>query len=450
VAQERTVAALRFAPTDFLAKTQATDEAAKAYYDSNQAMFETPEQADIEYVVLSADAIGASIKISDDDLKQYYAQNKARYSVPEERLASHILIAVPAGASDAVRQQARAKAESVQAQLRKTPGDFARLAKQYSDDPISKERGGDLEYYARGVMVKPFDDALFALKQGEISDIVTTTDGFHLIKATAIRPAETRSLESVRGDIETEVRQQLAKKKVAESIDTFSNVVYEQLDSLKPAATQLGLQIKTATGLTRAGAKGDPILSNAKFLAALFADDATRDKHNTKAIEVAPNTLVSGRVTNYRARTVKPFDEVKPMVVEAVRAQEALRLAKEAGAAAFANWREGKGVGTFAAPEKLSRSVPSTVPADAMRAIFKVNATKLPAYVGVDLGAQGYAVYRIDAVGKGNVPDAEAQRKAISASLERAVSEAEFNATIDALRARTKVEVMQSSLSAAP
>ncbi len=450
VAQERTVAALRFAPADFLAKTQATDEAAKAYYDANQAMFETPEQADIEYVVLSADAIGASIKISDDDLKQYYAQNKARYSVPEERLASHILFAVPAGASDAVRQQARAKAESVLAQVRKTPGDFARLAKQYSDDPISKEHGGDLEYYARGVMVKSFDDALFALKQGEISDIVTTTDGFHIIKASAIRPAETRSLESVRGDIETEVRQQLAKKKVAESIDTFNNVVYEQLDSLKPAATQLGLQIKTAAALTRAGVKGDPVLSNAKFLAAVFADDATRDKHNTKAIEVAPNTLVSGRVTNYRARAVKPFDEVKPLVVEAVRAQEALRLAKEAGAAALTGWREGKGTGSFAAPEKLSRSTPSTVPADAMRAIFKANAAKLPAYVGVDLGPQGYAVYRIDAVGKGNVPDADAQRKALNASLERAIGEAELNATIDALRARTKVEVMQSNLGATP
>jgi len=450
VAQERTVAALRFAPADFLAKAQATDEAVKAYYDGNQAMFETPEQADIEYVVLSADAISASIKPSEDDVKQYYAQNAARYSVPEQRLASHILFAVPADASDAVRQQARAKADSVLAQVRKTPADFARLAKQYSDDPISKERGGDLEYYTRGVMVKPFDDALFALKQGEISGIVTTTDGFHIIKATAVRPAGTRSLESVRGDIEAEVRQQLAKMKVAESIETFNNTVYEQLDSLKPAATLFGLEIKTAIGVTRSGVKGDPVLSNPKFVAALFADDATRDKHNTKAIELAPNTLVSGHVTAYRPRAVKPFDTVKPLVVDAVRAQEALRLAKEAGAAALAAWRDGKGVGTFAAPEKLSRSTPSSVPADAMRAIFKANAAKLPAYVGVDLGPQGYGLYRIDAVNKGNATDADAQRKAINASLERAIGEAELNATIDALRARTKIEVMQSSLGATP
>ncbi len=448
--QERSVAGLRFAPADYLSKAVASDDAAKAYYEANQAAFETPELADIEYVVLSADAIAASVKVSNEDVQQYYTQNIARYRTPESRLASHILFAIPADANDDQRKQVRAKAESVLAEVRKSPAEFAKLAKQYSDDAISKEKGGDLEFYTRGLMVKSFDDALFALKQGEISDLVTTTDGLHIIRATAIRPEQTKSLESVRGEVEGEIRQQLAKRKVAESIDAFNNTVYEQSDSLKPVATQLALQIKTATGLTRSGVAGDPVLSNQKFLAALFADDVIHDKRNSKAVEVAPNTLVSGRMTNYRARAVKPFDEVKPLVVEAVRQQEALRLAKEAGAAALAAWKEGKGTGNFSAVEKVSRGAPGTLAPDAVRAVFKANAAKLPGYVGVDLGAQGYGVYRVDAVAKGNAYAGDAERKALAGNLARTIGEAEMTAAIESMRSRSKIEVLQANLNPAP
>ncbi len=444
-AQERSVGVMSFAPAAYLPKVVVSNDVMKSYYDSNQASFETPEQADIEYIVLSADAIGARIKVSPADVEQYYKQNIARYSTQEQRRASHILISVPSDASADVRQQARAKAESILAQVRKAPSEFAKLAKQYSDDLGSKDRGGDLDFFGKGSMVKQFDEVVFAMKQGDISDIVTTDSGFHIIELTAIRASQPKPIDAVRTDIETEIRKQLAARKVAESIDAFNNSVYEQSDSLKPAADQLGLEIKTAKALTRSGTASDPVLGNQKFVDAIFGAESVQDKRNTKAIEIAPNTLVSGRVVAYRARALRPIEEVKPLVLEAVRAQEALRLAKEAGVAQLAAWREGKGVGSFSASVKVTRNAPGALSGEAIRAVFKANTAKLPAYVGVDLGAQGYALYRIDAVTQNGAAYSDDQKRSLAESIERALADAETNAAIESMRARTKVEVLQAN-----
>ena len=261
---------------------------------ANPQQFQASESVNIEYAVLDIDTISKSLTISEQDLKSYYDQNVARLSGKEERRASHILITAAKDAPAAERDKAKARAQELLADVRKAPAEFADLAKKNSQDPGSAPSGGDLDFFARGAMVKPFEDAAFAMKKGDISDVVESDFGYHIIQLTDVKEPKQRSFEELRAGIDADLRAQQAQRKFAESAEAFTNGVYEQSDSLKPVAERLKLGIKTADKLTRTPAQGaSGPLANAKFLAALFSDDAVQKKRNTEAIEVGPNQLLS-------------------------------------------------------------------------------------------------------------------------------------------------------------
>jgi peptidyl-prolyl cis-trans isomerase D len=374
-----------------------TDDMLKAAYEKS-SQFNVPEVVKAEYVVLNADAIAKQINVSDADIKAYYDQNVSHYGVDEQRRASHILIAVKQGASDADKAAAKAKAEKLLATLRQHPDDFAKLAKQNSDDPGSAEHGGDLDFFGKGMMVKPFEDAAFKLKQGEISDLVQSDFGYHIIKVTSIKPATTKSLDQVKDEIAGDIRKQLVTKKYTETADVFSNTVYEQSDSLKPVADKLQLKIETANNLTRQpnpGVAPTAPFNNAKFLTALFSDDSLKNKRNTEAVEVAPNVLIAGRIVDYKPATKRPFDEVKTAVRDHVVQTEAAALAKKAGEAKLEALKAKDDASGFAAAQTVSRAKSQGVNPAIFLAAMKADTTKLPAYAGADLADQGYAVLRV-------------------------------------------------------
>jgi len=295
--EKREIQVARFDTADFAGKVNPSDADLEAFYKANPSMFQAPEQADIEYVMLDAESIMKNLPVNEQDLKTYYEQNVSRIGGQEERRASHILIAAGKDAPAAERAKAKAKAEEVLAQAKKSPDSFAELAKKYSQDPGSAVKGGDLDYFTRGAMTKPFEDAAFALKPGEISGIVESEFGFHIIKLTDVKSPKQKTFEEMRPELEAELKKQQAQKKFAELADTFSNGVYEQADSLKPVADRLKLEIKTASNVQRTPVPGNKgPLGNPKFLGALFAPDSLEKKRNTEAVEIAPNTMVSGRI----------------------------------------------------------------------------------------------------------------------------------------------------------
>ena len=242
--QQREVQVERFDAKDLLAKVAPTDAEVETYYKdpAHAAQFQAPEEESIEYVVLDSDAVKKGIVVSEDDLRKYYAENEKRFTVPEERRASHILVKADKDAPKAERDKARAKAEALLAEVRKNPQSFAEIARKNSDDEGSAAKGGDLDFFGRGAMVKPFEDAAFSLKPGEISGIVESDFGYHIIQVTGARGGEKKSFESVRSTIENEVRNQLAQKKFADAAVEFGDTVYEQPDSLKPAADKWKLE----------------------------------------------------------------------------------------------------------------------------------------------------------------------------------------------------------------
>jgi peptidyl-prolyl cis-trans isomerase D len=443
--QEREVQELSFKPEDFVAQVKLGDDMLKAYYDKQVNEFAVPEQAKIEYVVLNNDTLASQINVSDSDIKSYYEQNAKRYTADEQRRASHILIATKKDASAADQAAAKAKAEKLLDQVRKNPADFAKLAKENSNDPGSAERGGDLDYFSKGMMVKPFEDAAFKLKQGEISDVVKSDFGYHIIQLTGIKPASVKSLDEVKGEITAEIRKQQVGKKYSELAEVFSNTVYEQADSLKPAADKLGLKIETATNVSRnpspAVAPNAPY-NNPKFLTALFSNDAIKNKRNTEAVEVAPNTLVAGRIVEYKPAARRPFDEVKEVVRERATRAEAAKLAKQAGVAKLAEVSAKDGVAGFGAPKAVARTKPADLNEAAVTAIMKADASKLPAYVGVDLGQRGYSVFRVNKVAQPATPDV-ARRQTEQQQIAGALAQQEMLAYLDVLKKKAKAKVLK-------
>ncbi|SPA40422.1 PEPTIDYL-PROLYL CIS-TRANS ISOMERASE [Cupriavidus taiwanensis] len=442
--QQREVQALLFKPAGYTAKVQPDAAALKAYYDSHQQDFSVPEQAKVEYLVLSGEALAASQAVTPEELKSYYESNIARFRVDEQRRASHILISAPKEAPAAQRQAAKDKATKLLEEVRKHPDSFADVARKNSQDPGSAEKGGDLGFMGRGALVKPFEDAMYALKEGQISDVVETDFGYHIIKLTGTKPAETRPLEAVRTELEAELRKQFADKKFAEQADAFGNTVYEQADSLKPAADKFKLTIQTADHVTRQpnpalGAQSP--LNHEKLLKALFSDDAIKNKRNTEAVQVAPNTLVAARIVEYRPATVRKFEEVEAQVREGYIAQQAAALARKDGEARLAALKQADSAEGFGPAQTVSRPKAEGMTPQAVEAVMRADAAKLPALVGVDLGAQGYAVYRITKVSQPAQAD-PARRQAEAQQLAQLAGQTDLQAFYESLKARSKVKLL--------
>jgi peptidyl-prolyl cis-trans isomerase D len=397
--QQREVRIARFEASRYVEQVKPADADLAAYYNdpAHAGEFDAPEQAKVEYLVLDLEAAQAGVSVAEDDLRKYYDENASRYATAEERRASHILVKAERSAPAAERDKAKAKAAGLLAELRKTPDRFAELAKANSDDPGSAVQGGDLDFFGRGAMVKPFEDAAFALKPGEISELVESDFGYHVIQLTAVRGGEKKTFEAARAEIEAEVKQQLAQRRFSELAETFTNTVYEQADSLKPAADALKLQVRSAAGVRRTPGPGTSgALANAKFLEALFDAESIRSKRNTEAVEIGSNQLVSGRVIEHAPARKLPLEEVKDRVRESVIAERSTALAREAGLTKLAAWKAGAAADALDAPITISRAQAQTLPRPLIEAVMQAPTTTLPAWVGVDFGEQGYAVVRID------------------------------------------------------
>ncbi len=446
--QQREVQILRFDSKDQVAGLKASDAELAAYHKAHEAQFRAAEQASIEYAVLDLDTLNAGISVTDDDLRKYYGENVSRYTAAEERRASHILINVAKDAPAAERSQGKAKAEGLLAELRKNPAAFAELAKKNSGDTASAERGGDLDFFSRGAMVKPFEDAAFAMKPGEISNLVATDFGFHIIRLDGVRGGESKPFEGVRAEIEVEVKKQLAQKKYADAAEQFTNTAYEQSDSLQPLIDKLKLKKQTATVQRTPAAGAAGALASVKLLGAVFGNDVLKNKRNTEAVEVGPNQLAAARVVQHHPARVLPLAEVLPRVRERVIAEQSAIAARKLGEAKLAALRGGSDATALPAAVVFSRASAQTQPRALVDAVLGADATKLPLWLGVDLGEAGYAVIRLLAV-KPPMPESPELTQLLP-RYAQAWGAAEAQAYYNALKARYKVEIKADAVPAAP
>jgi peptidyl-prolyl cis-trans isomerase D len=337
--QQREAAVAVLKPARLRDRVKINTQEIEQEYAANAERYKTPERVRIEYIRLDAAELAKGIRVSDDEIRKAMAESAASAAGKEERRASHILIKLPQGADAQAEQAAMAKAQDLRAKLL-AGMDFATLARKNSDDPGSAAQGGDLGFVGRGALAKEFEQALFALKKsGELSAPVRTSYGLHLIKLTGVKvPSAAPAM--ARAKVESEIRARKAEERFFELSEKFHNLVYEQTDSLKPAAELLGLKIETSGWFTRAGG-GSGVTAERKVIEAAFDPEVLGQGRNSSTLEVGRNTLVALRIAAHEPRSLRPLVEVrseieKTLLASALQA-EAERLAQEALAKLRAN-----------------------------------------------------------------------------------------------------------------
>jgi peptidyl-prolyl cis-trans isomerase D len=436
--ERREVRVLRIPASDFATKVSPSDADIEQFYKDNQQLFQAAEQVDAEYLVLDAESLARGITLSEDDLRAYYKENANRLTGNEERRASHILLSAPASAPVAEREKVRAKAQALLEQLRKAPETFAAVARAQSQDPGSASKGGDLDFFGRGAMVKAFEDVVFSSPKGSLSDVVETEFGFHIVQVTDIKAPKARSFEDMRPQMEADLKKQQAQKRFSEVADTFGNLVYEQADSLKPAADNLKLELRTVQGLTRQPAPGKGPLSSERLLGALFSPESVQSKRNTEAIETGSGQLTSARVVKHTPARTLPLADVRDSVKARLVLQRSAQLARDEGAKKLAGFKAGSETTSLPAPVVVERRDAQGLPPNILQAALSADPQRLPAWAGVDMGDAGYGIVKVEKILPRAAPAAQNQERQQYAQW---WSSAETLALYEALKQRYKVKI---------
>jgi peptidyl-prolyl cis-trans isomerase D len=398
--QQRVVSVSPISFKAFMSQAKVDDAALKKYYEQNQSEFQVQDQAKVEYVKFSVDDLLVKAEVNKEDVRKYYDEHQNDFGTQEERRAEHILISVSAAAPQSEQDAAKAKAEQLLLQARRDPAKFAELAKKNSQDPGSAANGGDLGFFGHGMMVKPFEEETFALKVGEISGLVKSDFGYHIIKLIAVKPSKVLPFDEAREGIANKLRQQKASDMFAEKAEKFSNTVYEQSDTLKPAASLAGSKIEQSGWLVKGMAAGEPW--TAKMLQAVFNDEVVKNKRNTAAIEVEASTLVAARILEYKPASVRALSEVQEMIRQKLLRQQAQELAAKQGKSMLEQLQAGnKPAISWGAAQSVTRAKHSSLDAGLVRQIFQMNVAKLPQFIGAEDAQNGYVLVRIDAVKEG-------------------------------------------------
>ncbi len=396
--QQRVIAVAEITHQPFLQSVIVDESAVKSYYETKQKEFQTEEQVRVEYLIFQADALQAQVTVDEGEIRKYYEEHQPEFGTQEQRHAAHILIALTPQASGADKQAVRTRAEQVLQQAKQSPGKFAELAKQHSQDTGSAANGGDLGLFGRGMMVKPFEDAVFKLSLGEISGLVQSDFGLHIIQLLAIKAAKTQPFNEVRNDVAQKLKLQKANDKFPELTEKFSNMVYEQSDTLASAAELVKMPLQQSAWLSRGQAEMPPWTG--KALQAVFSEDVIKNKRNSAAIEIAPNTLLAVRLLEHKPVSIRPLAEVSGGIRQKLLRQRAVELASAQGKATLEKLQRGEKAGVQWQPavtvtrETLARLDNNNL----TRLVFQVNPGKLPAYVGVENAQGGYLLAQVQSV----------------------------------------------------
>jgi peptidyl-prolyl cis-trans isomerase D len=440
--EQREAAELAFAADAYVSQVKLAPDAAEAYYKANAREFEVPEQVRAEYVVLNPEMVAAQEVVTADEVRQYYDKNFGQRA--SERAA------------------AREKIDGLLAQARKSPDSFAELAKANSQDPGSAAQGGDLGFFGRGMMVKPFEDAAFKLKPGEISSVVESDFGFHVIKLAEVKkgaageerrashilinaPAGAKTFEQSRAEIEAEIRKQRVSGQFGRVADKFQVLADQDNDSLKPFVDQFKLAVQSSGWI----AKGAPnpqagLLASPKMIDALFKPELLKAKRATEAVEAAPNVLVVARVVEHKPAATRTLDEARAEILRKLTQNEARALARKAGVAKLEELkRDPNAAAKWPAAKPIGRDNAGGLPRESVQAVFRADATKLPAFAGTDT-PNGYSVFRITKVLA--APEDPQRTQQLEAALARLEGRDQSAAFVSGLRERAKVEINRANL----
>ena len=378
--QKRDVSIYELKQDDFKDKIDLSDSALKKVYEESKSSFMRPDQVKIKFIIYSVAGIVPNIKVANKEVKDYFTNNINRYQTDQQRRAKHILFTVRADLTDSQVKEIANKAQNVLNEIKKNPKSFKKNAKEYSQDTESSKNGGDLGFFSRGDMTKVFEDTVFSMSKNQISELIKTEFGFHIVMLTDIKGEEVK-FESVKNQIKGELIFNKALGEFGSNAEDFSNTVYEQSESLQQAATKFSLKIEDSEWLSFESAK--KFFNNEAFAQAIFDKYAIDEKKNIAAIEASPNNLVAARVVDFRPSTAKSFEEVKVSIKEFLIEAESQKLLLAAGAKLIKDVKSNERVVDWIDQLEVDRIDRKGLSDPIINAIFKMDDRKLPEYTGL-------------------------------------------------------------------
>lgn len=454
--ETRLIQTYDFAAQDLLAQQTITEAEVQAWYNSNQEALRLPDYVNVDYLLLNEDAAVQSVAaVNDEDLEAYYEQNKARFVTPARIHLSHILLQLSKNDSEyqAVQQEAKALA----AQAKSNPDSFAELAQEHSQDKGSASSGGELGWITHGNWPIALQNAVFALKEGEVSDVIEGPDGYHIFKVNAYEPEQSQSFDSVKAQIADEVRQQLAAEKFAEMATQLTQLVYESPENLDAAADALGLSVLKAQGVARdrmlaaeelgiEPAEHFTLLEDPRVRRALFTTQSLQDQHNAGVIEISSDTILAVRVNEFVPAHAPALEQLYDQVQNLLQAEKAVAAARTAGQEQLKLLQSGEtDTLDFSTEQYVSRIDPGSLPTSSLEALMAVDTTQLPAYVGVDL-ANGYQLIKVIGQEEGAIDPMLSA--AIQSQLQQIWSDAQEQIFMKALRDQLQVKQLPAAAAA--
>ncbi len=450
--QERSVKSLVIAAKPFEASVEVTDEDIEAYYQSHLSEYQVQETLSVEYIELKSEDLAAKINVTDEDSKAFYEQNLELYKAEEERRFSNILVST----DEMSEAEAKTKAESILARIN-AGEDFADLAKTLSDD-FSAEDGGDMGFTSKGAMKEDMpevDSALFALKAvNDVSGVVESSFGFHIIKLTEIKEGSARAFEQVKDQIATRLKSERAEEKFYVTKEKIAQLAFDRYDSLTAAAAEAGLDIKTSEPFPRTGGKG--IFGNADLLGEAFGQQVLVDKRNSGAIDISETHMVIVRAKEHTAARTKALDEVKAQVSSAVRLKKAREAAKLLGEELVAQLQTGEAIDEKVAEHKLAWKNAEKLRRHSSELGFEISRLAFTApkpaegsvsTLGKEMINGDYAIVQVTDV---IFPDAEkltdAEQKQAKARIQNVLGNSGYDALVKAAREKSSVKVYEERL----
>ncbi len=437
--QQREISVAEFKTKDYMTKANIAEKDMQAFYEQNKSKFLAPEQVKAEFVVFSLANILPSISVTEDEIKTFYKTNSDKFQNQQQREASHILLAISKNAPPAEKAKVKAKADDILSQIRKSPKEFEVLARKFSQDPESAKKGGDLGAFGRGMMVKPFDDAVFSMKVNEVSNIVESDFGYHIIKLTKIT-GEGVGYDAIKTQIKGELIYQKGQEKFAALAEEFSNKVYEQSSSLDMVSKKFNLPIQKTDWISRSDT--EKFFKNEALMSALFSKESIKDRRNTEAIEVTPNNLISARIIEYKSQSTKPFDDIKKNVEDYLRFEAAKKMVISLGEVALKSVADPSQKIIWEPAGFVDRKNSKGLSEAIINHTFKMPTEKLPSYSGFVDGNNGYVIVKVSKVAFPN-DNNEENKRAFTLDYTEALSYEYLSAYLKGLKARANVSVNQ-------
>lgn len=435
------------AAKQYLQEIEVSDQQLRDEYSANEADYQQADRIKLDYVTLTLADIVKDIELDDEEIEQAYEANKGKYIKPETRLASHILLSVPRSAGQDKQQQVLQKAQDLKARIDEGE-DFGKLAEEFSDDPGSKRKGGDLGIIAKGQMVPEFEDAVYNMSEGEVSEPVKTEFGYHIIKLTSLVESSQQALEAVKSEVEATEKKRLAETQFTEIAETFRTLVFENPDSLEVVTQDLGLKLQSSDWISRTAGQGD--FNNPRARSAAFAGAVLDEDLNSEVVELSADKLIAMHKNQFEAQHTKTFEDVQTQIENKLKNLKAAEIAQTRGEALMASIQANsiaddiEFVGIPMLKDEATNPIDRQVSTEIFKQSLKGDETLVK---GLALSNGDYAVYRLKSITPGKPAGAsKEQREQIVRQLEGRSGNNAYALFNQALRKAADVEIFSSLL----